>query len=249
VGERFKGKSKQGLYGDVIEEIDWSVGEVLNALRRNGLDRDTLVIFTSDNGPWLSYGNHAGRSGPLREGKGTMWEGGIREPFVARWPGRIPAGAVCNEPAMTIDLLPTIANLTGASLPKNPIDGIDIWLLLSGKRGARCPHDAYWLYYNVNELQAIRSGKWKLILPHTYRTMLGQAPGKDGIPGKYRMAKAMLALYDLDTDIGETTDVADRNPDVVKRLLGDAEQARTELGDALTNRKGRGVREPGRISL
>jgi arylsulfatase A len=246
-GEAFRGRAKQGLYGDVIQEIDDSVGRILDAVHRNGLDRNTLVVFTSDNGPWLSYGNHAGRAGPFREGKGTAWEGGIRVPFVARWPGHIPAGAVSDEPAMTIDLLPTVAALTGAPLPSRRIDGKNIGPLLTGRRGARSPHDAYWFYYNTGELHAIRAGKWKLVLPHTYRTLIGQKPGRDGIPAKYRMAKTALALYDLDADEGETADVSARHPDIVPRLLEYAEQARTELGDALTGRTGSGVRKAGTL--
>jgi len=247
-GEKFQGSSKQGLYGDVIQEIDWSVGEVLAALKQHGLERDTLVMFSSDNGPWLSYGNHGGSAGPLREGKGTVWEGGVREPFVARWPGVIPAGSVQNEPAMTIDVLPTVAKLIGAELPNHTIDGKDISALLRCEPGAKCPHEAYRHYYAQNELQAIRSGQWKLILPHTYRSMKGQPPGKDGVPGKYRPVKIETPeLYDLTADVGESKDVAAENPDVVKRLLGYAEAARADLGDALTKRTGVGVREPGQL--
>src|SRR4029079_4633821 len=131
--DRFRGKTERGLYGDVIEEIDWSVGEVLSALQRNGLEKHTWIIFTSDNGPWLSYGDHAGSAGPLREGKGTSWEGGTRVPCLMRWPGHIPAGTVSDDMAMTIDLLPTIAKLVGADLPKNKIDGLDVWPILSGE--------------------------------------------------------------------------------------------------------------------
>ena len=130
VGEGFRGKSKQGLYGDVIQEIDASVGNVLEALEANGLEKDTLVIFTTDNGPWLSYGDHAGTAGPLREGKGTCWEGGVRVPCIMRWPGKIPAGTESNAMLMTIDLLPTIARLVGAQLPEHAIDGLDVWPLL-----------------------------------------------------------------------------------------------------------------------
>src|SRR5215208_3868293 len=135
-GEAFKGKSKQGAYGDVIQEIDWSVGQILSALETHKLADNTLVIFTCDNGPWLSYGNHAGTSGGLREGKGTVWEGGVRVPFVARWPGKIPADSVCREPAMTIDVLPTVAKIIGAELPKRKIDGKDIGPLLRAEAGA-----------------------------------------------------------------------------------------------------------------
>ena len=123
----------------------------------------------------------------------------MREPFIARWPGKIPAGSVCREPAMTIDILPTIAKIIGAELPKHTIDGKDIGPLLRGEPGAKCPHEAYFLYYDTSELQAVRSGKWKLMLPHTYRTMKGQAAGKDGKPGQYRQVKIEKPeLYDLE---------------------------------------------------
>jgi arylsulfatase len=248
VSDKFKGKSQQGLFGDVIQEIDWSVGEILKTLDECKLANDTLVIFTCDNGPWLSYGNHAGTAGKLREGKGTVWEGGVRVPFIARWPGKIPAASVCDEPAMTIDVLPTVATIIGADLPTLPIDGADILPLLRNKPGAKNPHEAYFHYYNVNELQAVRSGRWKLILPHTYRTMDGQPPGKDGTPGKYRMVKIEKPeLYDLIADVGESKNVAAENPEVVKRLLGYAERARDDMGDSLTKRMGKGNREPGRL--
>jgi arylsulfatase len=246
VGARFKGSSAAGLYGDVIQEIDWSVGEILAALKEHGLDDKTLVLFASDNGPWLSYGNHAGSAGPLREGKGTVWEGGVREPFIARWPGHVPAGRVCDEPVMTIDVFPTVARLTGAELPKHKIDGMDVWPLLAGEPGAKCPHEAYYFYFNVGELQAVRSGRWKLMLPHGSQTMKGQEAGHDGKPGQYKPEKVGSELYDLIADVGETTDVAAQHPEVVQRLLGYTEQARRDLGDALTQRKGAGVREPGR---
>jgi arylsulfatase A-like enzyme len=246
VSAKFKGKSELGLYGDVIMEIDWAVGEILDALRKNGLDEQTLVVFTSDNGPWLSYGNHAGSAGPLREGKGTNFDGGHREPFIARWPGRIPADTVCPEPAMTIDLLPTIAKLTGAKLPEHKIDGLDIWPLLAGDSAAKNPHDAYFFYYGVNELQAVRSGDWKLFFPHTARSMAGQTPGKDGIPGKYKPLPVALELYNLRDDLGETKNVAAENPEIVRRLEALAEQARDDMGDKLTGRVGKGTREPGR---
>jgi arylsulfatase A-like enzyme len=241
---RFRGSSPRGVFGDVVQEIDWSVGEILGALAKNGLTNDTLVIFTSDNGPWLSYGNHAGSAGPLREGKLTTFEGGVREPFLARWPGKIPAGAVQTEPAMTIDLLPTIARLVGAALPAHAIDGLDIWPLLEHQEGARNPHEAYYFYYEQGELQAVRSGRWKLLLPHKARTMKDQAPGRDGMPGRYQPIEVGLELYDLEADPGETTDRASHDPDVVKRMLALAEKARAEMGDALTHRKGAGVRAP-----
>ena len=245
VSEKFKGKSKQGLYGDVIMEIDWSVGQILKTLKRLGLDEQTLVIFTSDNGPWLSYGDHAGSALPLREGKGTMWDGGCREPFIARWPGHIPAGTVCDEVAATIDILPTFAHLSGASLPANRIDGKNIWPLLSGIPDARSPHEAYYFYYS-RELQAVRSGKWKLHFPHSYRSLKGE-PGNGGTPGPYIQKKTGLELYDLENDIGETTDVADQHPDVVARLKALAEIARKDLGDSATKQTGENVRPAGTL--
>ena len=198
------------------------------------------MIFTSDNGPWLSYGDHAGSAYPLREGKGTCWEGGTREPCVMRWPGKIPAGTECNKMLMTIDLFPTIAKLIHADLPKHTIDGLDVWPIISGKRSAKNPHDAYWFYYEANQLQAVVSGdgRWKLQLPHTYRTLGGRPGGHGGMPAPYEQRKIEQAeLYDLVNDISEATDVAAQHPDIVKRLEAEAEKARQELGDALTKRQ------------
>ena len=244
VSEKFAGKSKQGAYGDVIMEIDWSVGQIMAALKQHNLDERTLVLFTCDNGPWLPFGNHAGTAGPLREGKGSTWEGGVRVPCVARWPGRIPAGTVCKEPAMTIDLLPTFAKLAGADLPKLPIDGKDVGPLLRGEANAKSPHEALYFYWG-RELQAVRSGQWKLHFPHVYRTV--KEPGKDGKSGPGAEAKTPLALYDLEKDVGETTNVADQHPEVVKRLQALADKMRTELGDSATKQEGKGVRPPGLV--
>jgi arylsulfatase A-like enzyme/predicted neuraminidase len=249
VGEKFRGSSVEGgVYGDVLQEFDSAVGDVLAALKAAGVEDNTLVIFTSDNGPWLSYGNHAGTKGPLREGKGSVWEGGVRVPFVAKWPGKIPPKSVQTEPAMTIDLLPTIAKLAGADLPQLPIDGKDIGDLLLAKPGAKCPHAAYFHYFAQGELQAVRSGKWKLILPHTCRMIEDRAPGQDGKPAGYRQVKLDTMLFDLGADVGETKNVADRHPDVLKAMLDHAERARADLGDALTKRRGSGTREPGRVA-
>jgi arylsulfatase A-like enzyme len=242
--EPFRGRTERGLYGDVIEEIDDSVGRILATLERLGLAQDTLVIFTSDNGPWLSYGDHAGSATPLREGKGTSFEGGVRVPFVARWPRRVPAGTVVQEPAMTIDLLPTIAHLAGAPLPERPIDGRDIRPLLLGERGATSPHEALFFWWG-RELQAVRSGRWKLHFPHDYRSLDGPA-GSGGQPGRYTQLHTPLALFDLTVDPGEATDVSARNPAVVARLVALAEEARQELGDSASGQTGHGVREPGR---
>lgn len=230
VSERFRGKSGQGLYGDVLMEIDWSVGEILEALRALGLENDTIVLFASDNGPWLSYGHHGGSAGRLREGKGTTWEGGVRVPFLARWPGHIPAGTTCHEPAMTIDLVPTLAKLTGAKLPDHKIDGQDIGPLLTSQPGARSPQEAYYFYWG-KQLQAVRSGRWKLYFPHSYPTLAGNPGGKDGQPAPYRQAKTGLELYDLEADTSETTDVAAQHPDVVRRLQALADRMRADLGD------------------
>lgn len=250
VSGKFKGKSAQGLYGDVIMEIDWSVGEILKTLRRLNLDDNTLVIFTSDNGPWLSYGNHAGSAGPLREGKGTHWEGGTREPCIMRWPGKIPAGTTSGEMLMTIDLFPTIAKLIGAELPKHTIDGLDVWQLIVGAPGAMNPHDGYYGYYENNQLQSVTSGdgQWKLQIPHTYRTLAGRPGGTNGVPAKYEQRKIERPeLFDLRADLGERKNIADEHPKIVQRLLALAGQAREELGDSLTQRTGKGVREPGRL--
>ncbi|MCP4847427.1 MAG: sulfatase [Verrucomicrobiaceae bacterium] len=211
-----KGKSKAGLYGDVMEEIDWSVGEVLAALKRHGISESTLVIFTTDNGPWLSYGNHAGSAGPLREGKATSWEGGVRVPCIMKWPGNIPANSVCSTPAMTIDLLPTIARITGSKLPEHKIDGKDIWPLIAGDKEAKSPHEAYYFYWG-KALQAVRRGKWSLHLSHSYRS-LRDKPGNDGIPSAYMQKKTNLTLYDLKADIGQKNDLSVSNRGVVSEL-------------------------------
>ncbi len=243
----FDGRSAQGAYGDVIEEIDWSVGEILDAVARTGNDERTLVIFTSDNGPWLSYGNHAGGTAGLREGKGTTWEGGVRVPCIVRWPGRVPAGAACDEPVMTIDVLPTVAALIGAEPPERRIDGRDIGPLLLGAPGAASPHEALLFYYHNNHLEAVRSGRWKLMLPHRYRSLTG-APGQDGRPAGYSQQPCGLELYDLAADPNETTDVAAEHPEVVARLQSIVEAARRDLGDALTKQPGANRRPAGRWS-
>jgi arylsulfatase A len=245
VSERFKGKTGGGLYGDVIAEIDWSVGQILDAVKRAGLDDNTLVVFTSDNGPWLSYGNHGGSQGGFREGKGTTFEGGVRVPFVARWPGRIPAGTASDLPAMNIDLLPTLAKLEAADLPKHPIDGLDIWPILSGQPKAAAPHDALYFYWGA-ELHAVRAGRWKLHLPHPYQSL--ETAGADGLPGKYVTRQLELSLFDLEKDPGESVNVAAQHPDVVTSLMVFVERAREDLGDALTKRPGTNLRPAGTIA-
>ena len=244
VSDKFKGKSGAGLFGDVMMEVDWSVGQILETLRKHKLDKDTLVVFTSDNGPWLSYGDHAGSSGPLREGKGTMFDGGCRESTLMWWPGTIPAGSVCSTPAMTIDILPTVAELIGAKLPDHKIDGKSIVNLVTGKKD-KSPQEAYYFYYG-QQLQAIRMGKWKLHFPHGYRTMAGRPGGTGGIPTKYSQAKIGLSLFNLEEDIGESTDVKAKHPKVVAKMQALGQAMRKELGDQ--GKKGSGQREAGRLA-
>ncbi len=246
VSDKFRGKTRRGLFGDVVEEVDWSVGRILDTLRKHKLERNTLVIFTSDNGPWLSYGDHAGSARPLREGKGTMFDGGCREPTLMWWPGRIPADTVCRTPAMTIDILPTVAKLIGAKLPDHKIDGLDIMPLIKGEPGARSPHEAYFLYYG-RQLQAVRMGRWKLHFPHKYRTLSGRKGGTGGKPVPYDQAEIGLSLFDLKTDIGETTDVKDKHPEIVSRIKRLADKMRADLGDSSRKMTGNGRRPPGRL--
>ena len=251
--EAFRGSSRRGLYGDVVQELDGSVGEILAALAKNGLERDTLVLFASDNGPFLSYGAHSGSSGPLRGGKLTAFEGGVRTPLIARWPGRVPAGRVTGELFSAIDLLPTLAKLAGAPAPTLKIDGQDLSPFLLGERGARGRAE-FW-YYNGEELHAVRQGKWKLHLPHEYLEVAAE-PGRDGKPSNwgrmkplshevsgirgiasrhgYRVETIGLALYDLEADPGETRDLAVEEPGVVAALQAVAVRARAALGDQLT---------------
>ena len=241
----FRNSCEQGLYGDVIQEIDAGLGRIMATLEELQIAEDTLLIFTSDNGPWLSYGNHAGSSGPLREGKGTTFEGGVRVPCVMRWPKRIRPGHVCTEPAMTIDLLPTIAELIDGDLPDHPIDGKSIWPLIAGEPGAKSSQEAYYFWYGKNNLEAMRCGRWKLHFPHSYRRVTEKTPGKDGFPGAYDWkARIGLELFDLRADIGETKNVAADHPEVMRRLNGMADRMRARLGDGLQKIKGSEVRDP-----
>jgi arylsulfatase A-like enzyme len=222
VSEKFRGKSAQGIYGDVIMEIDWSVGEILRALKEGGIDEKTMVIFTSDNGPWLSYGNHAGSAGPLREGKGPTWEGGHRVPCIVRWPGRIPANQVTDKMIANFDFFPTVAEAAGTTVSADRIiDGKSLWPLLEGKPGAGTPHE-YFYYYGRSELQAVRKGPWKLHLPHVYRS-LDVAQGADGLPAEYIQREIPLALYNLSEDIGEQHDQAAGSREVVRELQAAAD--------------------------
>jgi arylsulfatase A-like enzyme len=249
----------------VIEELDWSVGEILKAVKDSDLDDNTLVLFLSDNGPFLSYGHHAGSAGSLREGKLTTFEGGMRVPFLARWPGKVPAGRVCDDLITGLDLLPTVAKLVGSELPKARIDGVDLSPLLLGARGATGRQS--FAYFSGSELHAVRAGRWKLHFPHEYLSVDG-APGKDGKPANhekmkpsaieesgirgiasrhgYRVEKLGPSLFDLTADPGESKNVADKHPEVVKQLAALGDEFRRDLGDTLTGVKGSGSRAPGR---
>ncbi|SHO60729.1 sulfatase family protein [Algoriphagus zhangzhouensis] len=246
VSDKFKGKSEQGLYGDVMMEIDWSVGQVRSKLEELGLADNTLIIFTSDNGPWLSYGGHAGTTGGLREGKGTSLDGGIRVPAIFTWPGHIPADKEQAQPAMTIDIFPTIAALTDSKLPDLKIDGRNIWPLIEGEKMEEKP---YYAYYNRNELQAVIYGKWKVVYPHRYRTIPeGTEMRNDGFPVNYLYLEfEKKELYDMENDPSETTDVKDKYPEVMAQMDSLANIARADMGDALNKMDGPGLRKHGTI--
>lgn len=246
VSAKFAGKSEQGLYGDVIMEIDWSVGEIIRALETEGIARNTLIIFTSDNGPWLNFGNHAGNTGGLREGKGNSFEGGHRVPCIMKWPAQIPTGSVCNKLCATIDILPTLAEITHTTLPPRKIDGVSICALLKGDETAD-PRKTLLYYYRQNNLEAVRKGEWKLVFDHPGRTYTGFEPGKDGFPGNVNENFSFTkALYDLRRDPGERYDMKDYYPEIVTELEKIAAEAREDLGDELTKSAGKNRREPGR---
>ena len=215
-GKAFQGTSHNGNYGDWVEEMDWSVGEIMNTVRELNLNRNTLVIFTSDNGG----GAGVAANTPLRGFKNSTWEGGVRVPTIAWWPGKIPAGTASDEIAGMFDILPTFVKLGGGTLPADrKLDGCDIWPLLSGQANAKSPHDVFYFYRGL-QLEAVRSGPWKLHLGH------GE-------------------LYNLDADIGESKDVAVSNPDLVKRLKALAESTKDDLGlDGI----GPGCRSLGRVT-
>jgi arylsulfatase A-like enzyme len=247
VSDKFRGKSEQGMFGDVVMEVDWSVGEVMKAIERYGLADNTIIIFTSDNGPWLNFGNHAGTTGGLREGKGTSFEGGQRVPCLISWPGVIPAGTICNKLACAVDILPTLAEITGASLPDKKIDGVSILPLLLGDSTASPRHELYY-YYQQNSLEAVQHDYWKLVLPHTSRSYMGVDPGIDGWPGKYStITITENELYDLRRDPGERYNVAEQYPQIVEELLSLAEKARQDLGDDITKVPGENRRKAGSI--
>ena len=241
VSEDFEDLTGNGIYADVITEIDYSVGRVLDKIEESGLTENTIVVFTSDNGPWLSYGDHAGSSGIYREGKGTTWEGGVRVPSIIKFPNGLKP-SIIDEPVMAIDWMPTFANITRSKLSKNKIDGKDIWPLLSGEVD-QTPHEKLYFYYRVNELHSIRMNNWKIQFSRTYRSLNGKAGGKDGIPVKYEMNHIdKNELYNLKDDPQERIDVYDKFPEIAEKMEELAEKARIELGDNLEAREGKGNR-------
>ncbi|VAX22110.1 Arylsulfatase, partial [hydrothermal vent metagenome] len=230
VSEKFEGKTEYGRYGDVIEEIDWSVGEILSSLKSNNIDDKTLVIFMSDNGPWLSMGNNAGKAFPLREGKGTTFEGGMRVPCIMRWPKKIPAESVNHMIASTMDLLPTIARLAGGKEPEDRvIDGEDIWSFISSDPDQELPNRTLF-YHRKGVLQAVRSGPWKLHFPHKYNHQPVYSEKEKKYTGEFE-AFIDLSLFNLDEDIGEKNNVADKYPDIVERLTKLAEAHLKDLSE------------------
>jgi arylsulfatase A-like enzyme len=263
--EKFKGRSQAGLYGDVMEELDWSVGEVMATLRRLKLDEKTIIVFISDNGPFLSYGEHAGSARPLREGKLTTFEGGVRVPCLVRWVGQVPANRVSNDPFMGIDWLPTLTEIVGGKKSTRSIDGVSVKSLLLGESTAASSREALY-FYSGTALQAVSKGPWKLHFPHPYITVAAE-PGRGGKPsnfGKlvptsitqsgvegiatrhgYRIEQLELSLFNLDNDPSEKNNVAQQNPDIVAQLSQLGEKARVDMGDSLREVKGMGLRQPG----
>lgn len=246
VSSKFKGKSSIGMYGDVMMEIDWSVGQIMETLKELKLEDNTLVIFTSDNGPWLNFGDYAGSAAGMREGKQSTWEGGQRLPCIIRWKGTIKEGQICNQLMSSIDLFPTIASICHAPLPPRKIDGINMWPLISGETGVS-PRRYFLYYYDANNLKSVRNDRWKLVLPHTYVSYEGNLPGVNGMPGPTSLKTIVTPeLYDLRRDPGERYNVIDRHPDIVAELMKVVEEARDDLGDDLTSRKGNGRRPIGK---
>ncbi len=244
VSKKFRGKTTEGLFGDVISELDWSIGRVMEVLDQAGLANNTILIVTSDNGPWLSFGNHAGSSGGLREGKGTAWDGGTRIPCFIRWPGKVAAGSICSQLLTNMDILPTIVTAAKASMPKQKIDGLDFLPLLTGKAN-NTPREVFYVYYDANSLKLIRYKQWELVLPHTSQAYTQGSPGKDGKPGPTPVVPVPMALYNLTHDPGTVFDVQKQYPGIVAQLLQYAETAREDLGDDLTNRQGKNIRAAG----
>lgn len=248
VSNKFKGKSKQGMYGDVIMEIDWSVGQILDKLKKEDLEEKTLVVVTSDNGPWIKYGNHAGSTAGLREGKLTTFEGGQRVPCIMKWKGVIEAGVICNNLASSIDLLPTFASIADAKLPNHKIDGLDISPMLTSS-GDEAPRKDFYFYYRKNSLEAVTDGTYKLVFPHKHISYEDFPAGRDGKPGEFTRNKEVkeMMLFDLRSDAGERNNVIKQYPEVVARLMEIANNARNDLGDDLQGIEGKNRRPIGTL--
>jgi len=248
VSDKFAGKSGAGLFGDVMMELDWSIGQIMETLEELGIAENTLLIITSDNGPWLNYGNHAGSTGGLREGKSTTFNGGLRVPCFMYMKGHTASGRICNELMSSIDILPTVAALTGAQMPKNKIDGVNFIPYLTGETDV--PARKYLcFYFNRNSLEAVTDGKYKLVFPHSYNSYEVNAPGNDGVAGRTaRMEITQEELYDLSHDAGERVNLFDRMPEVVAELEAAADAMRADLGDDLRGVAPTGNRQPGRLA-
>lgn len=220
--EKFEGASGEGLYADVMMEIDWSLGQIMDALEAADVIDDTLIMFSSDNGPWLSYGNHAGQT-PYREGKATAFDGGTRSACVMSYPGHIPSGTTSENTFCSVDMLPTFARLANAELPSHPIDGLDVWNLITGDSEAENSH-VYYPFSTGRTFEGVISadGRWKLHLPHSYQTLV--EVGQDGQPGRYEEAFIDLSLFDMENDPYETTNLAESRPDVLEKLKSLAEE-------------------------
>ena len=250
VGPQFRQSTMYGPYGDVIREIDWSVGELRKALEQEGVLNDTIVIYSSDNGPWLNYGDHAGTTGGLREGKGTTFEGGVRVPFIIRYPHLVPAGTVCAEPAMTIDVLPTLVELTGGQAPARKIDGRSIAALLRGDRRRDQPSRSAVLLVPRPTAGSDANGQVEAALRHKYRSLQGRTPGNNGRPVRYAYdIPISTSLFDLASDPTERIDLANDRPQLVSRMTEMANRMRDELGDTLSGRAGSENRAPGQEAL
>ena len=248
VSDKFKGKSEQGLFGDVMMEIDWSIGEVWRTVQELGLEENTLIVITSDNGPWANYGNHAGSAGGLREAKATTFDGGNRVPCIVYWKGHTQPGTICNRLAVNIDFFPTFAEITGAPLPERKIDGVSILSLIEGQEGAN-PRESFVYYYHKNDLEAVTDGEFKLVFPHRYVTYGAYAPGNDGMPGQLENVDLKASeLYDLRRDPGERYNVLHQYPERAAKLMRIADEKRRELGDNLTRVKGTENRQPGLVN-
>jgi len=247
VPDEVNGLSAGGLYGDVMEEIDRSVGDITRLLDELHLRDNTIVFFSSDNGPWLVFGEHAGSAGPFREGKATSFEGGHRVPGIFSWPGRIPGGGVSDQMASVLDLFPTLASVLYLPTPDSlRLHGTNIWPYL---RNSEAPLDTarVFFYFRAGQLQAVRRGRWKLHVPHAYASIEQGQVGAGGFPGQYISVDLQLSLFDLETDPGESINVAGRHPALVQELESLIESGRRRFGDTSLGVTGTDSHGPGRV--